>query len=66
MGAPPAAERAGLQGLCERRGNPLRTCAHHLQQAGNDEGYISMVLRMRPTAMPSSSKSCPGSTTMVG
>lgn len=28
--------------------------------------YMSMVLRIRPTATPSTSKGSPGSTTMVG
>ena len=39
--------------------------ARHLRRRGQ-RGYISMLLRIRPTARPSISKGSPGCTTMVG
>ena len=47
-----------------RRVMALAPYARHLRRSG--VGYISMVLRIRPTARPSISKGSPGSTTMVG
>lgn len=54
---------SALQGWCAVASPPN---ARHPQYDPNDVAYISMVLRMSPTARPSISKGSPGWTTMTG
>ena len=60
----------GLDRVMALRHTPA-TCrgrneANAVATARRSEGYISIVLRIRPTARPSISKGSPGCTTMVG